>query len=89
MISCRSQVYNLVQDLHRIGIVHGDLEPRNIGRARGGGFCLIDFSESRRHNCKESKASEPGTQATPTQNQCSELQALRNYLWKQQPQPPS
>ncbi|KAM6493292.1 hypothetical protein JOM56_011426 [Amanita muscaria] len=52
----RSQVYKLVQDLHRIGIMHGDLEPRNIGRVRGGGFCLIDFSESRRHNCKESKA---------------------------------
>jgi tRNA A-37 threonylcarbamoyl transferase component Bud32 len=52
---CRSQVYELVQSLHRIGIVHGDLEPRNIARARGGGFCLIDFSESRRHICKESK----------------------------------
>lgn len=29
------------------------LEPRNIARARGGGFCLIDFSESRKHTCKE------------------------------------
>ena len=55
---CRSQVYKLVQDLHRIGIIHGDLEPRNIARARGGGgeFFLIDFSESKkRHKCKESK----------------------------------
>ena len=32
-ISCRSQVYKLAQDLHRIGIAHGDLEPRNIARA--------------------------------------------------------
>jgi tRNA A-37 threonylcarbamoyl transferase component Bud32 len=55
MISCRSQVSKLVQDLHHIGIVHEDLGPRNIARAREGGFCLIDFSESRRHICKESK----------------------------------
>ncbi|KAM6493291.1 hypothetical protein JOM56_011425 [Amanita muscaria] len=78
----RSQVYKLVQDLHRIGIMHGDLEPRNIGRVRGGGLCLIDFSESRRHICKESKVSEAGTQAAPAQNpKCSELQTLRGYLW--------
>ena len=51
----RSQVYKLVHDLHRVGIEHGDLEPRNIARNRGGGFCLIDFSESRTHICKESK----------------------------------
>ncbi|KAM6496456.1 hypothetical protein JOM56_009162 [Amanita muscaria] len=51
----RSQIYTLVQDLHRIGIVHEDLEPRNIARTRGGGLYLIDFSESRRHICKESK----------------------------------
>ena len=46
-ISCRSQVY--------IGITHEVLEPRNIVRAREGGFCLIDFSESKRHTCKGSK----------------------------------
>ena len=39
-----------------IGIVHGDIEPRNVGRVRGGGFRLIDFTESRRkHIYKESK----------------------------------
>jgi serine/threonine protein kinase len=53
--SYRLQSYKLVEDLHRIGIVHEDLEPRNIVRTRGGGFHLIDFSESRRHICKESK----------------------------------
>ncbi|KAF8815208.1 hypothetical protein BYT27DRAFT_7226480 [Phlegmacium glaucopus] len=68
----RSQVYKLVRDLHRIGITHEDLEPRNIARAREGGFCLIDFSESKRHTCKGSKM-------------CSELQTLRNCLWKRQP----
>ncbi|KAM6493283.1 hypothetical protein JOM56_011417 [Amanita muscaria] len=67
MISiCRSQVYKLVQDLHRIGIRHGDLEPRNIGRARGGGFCLIDFSESRRHsNCNKSKRTGHSSHSNP------------------------
>lgn len=46
-------MYKLVFDLHSIGIVHGDLEPRNITRVQGGGFRLIDFSESRKHLCKE------------------------------------
>ncbi|KAF8344431.1 hypothetical protein F5887DRAFT_1272389 [Amanita rubescens] len=68
----RSQVYKLVRDLHRIRITHGDLEPRNIARAREGGFCLIDFSESRRHTCKGSKM-------------CPELQTFRKCLWKGQP----
>ncbi|KIL58963.1 hypothetical protein M378DRAFT_27259 [Amanita muscaria Koide BX008] len=82
----RSQIYKLVQDLHRIGIVHEDLEPRNIARTREGGFYLIDFSESRRHICKESKVSELGTQAASSQKHiCSELQTLRNCLWKRQP----
>ena len=53
--SYRSKLYKSVQDLHSIGIVHGDLEPRNVVRVRGGGLYLIDFSESRRHICKESK----------------------------------
>jgi hypothetical protein len=55
MISCRSNVYKLVQDLHSIGIVYKDLEPRNIVRTHGCGFLLIKFSESRKHVCKESK----------------------------------
>jgi RIO-like serine/threonine protein kinase len=43
----RSQIYRLVQDLHSIGVVHGDLELRNVVRVHGGGFRLIDFEESR------------------------------------------
>ena len=32
------------------------------------------------------KVGEPGTQAAPAKNvKCSELQTLRNYLWKRQP----
>jgi len=68
----RSQVYKLVRDLHRIGITHDDLEPRNTARAREGGFRLIDFSESRRHTCKGSKM-------------CYKLQTFRNCLWRRQP----
>ncbi|KAH9017321.1 hypothetical protein EDB85DRAFT_2096490 [Lactarius pseudohatsudake] len=52
-ISEQTQIYGLVWDLHRVGIVHGDLEPRNIARVPGGGFRLIDFSESVRHSCVE------------------------------------
>jgi len=37
----REQIYNLVKDLHNIGIVHDDLEPRNIVQILGGGFCLM------------------------------------------------
>ncbi|KAH9027919.1 hypothetical protein EDB84DRAFT_286205 [Lactarius hengduanensis] len=49
----QTRVYKLVGDLHRVGIVHGDLEPQNIARVPGGGFRLIDFSGSRRHTCVE------------------------------------
>ncbi|KAI9464977.1 hypothetical protein BJY52DRAFT_1392951 [Lactarius psammicola] len=52
-ISERTQLYGLVRNLHRVGIVHGDLEPRNIARVPGGGFRLFDSSESRRHTCAE------------------------------------
>ena len=48
-------MYNLVVDLHRIGIVHGDMEPQNIERVHGGGFRLIDLTESGKHRCKENK----------------------------------
>ncbi|KAH9051443.1 hypothetical protein EDB87DRAFT_1547880, partial [Lactarius vividus] len=47
----QTQIYRLVWDLHRVEIVHGDLEPQNIAHIPGGGFHLIDFSESVRHSC--------------------------------------
>ena len=63
--SSRSQVYKLVQDLHTIGIMHEDLEPQNIARVQGGGFRLIDFSQSRRHICKERKVLFPCLSCQP------------------------
>ena len=45
----------MVKDLHHIGLLHGDLEPRNVARMPGGGFCLIGFSESRERGYKESQ----------------------------------
>lgn len=50
-----SDVYQLVKDLHRIGVVHGDLESRNIGRTHEGGLRLMDFSESVMHVCPGEK----------------------------------
>ncbi|KAH8998502.1 hypothetical protein EDB92DRAFT_1177410 [Lactarius akahatsu] len=70
----QTQAYGLVWNLYRVGIVHGDLEPRNITRVPGGGFRLIDFSESVRHTCVEisGKSNKRYT--------CSELQAMRGVL---------
>ncbi|KAH9179320.1 kinase-like domain-containing protein [Lactarius sanguifluus] len=68
------QVYELVRDLHRVGIIHADLEPRNIARVPGGGFHLIDFSESVRHTCVEvsGKSDKP--------YKCPELQGMRKLI---------
>ena len=89
-------MYKSVYDLHTIGIMHGDLEPRNVARVRGGGFRLIDFSESREHHCIESKVQYlitslliaankewPGERQAPHSVQrqmCSELLTLRKLL---------
>jgi tRNA A-37 threonylcarbamoyl transferase component Bud32 len=84
-------VYELVRELHHIGISHGDLEPQNIARRRdGGGFYLVDFSESRRHRCKEIESNlhvtfkvdqEHGLGTEKKQiSKCAELKALRDCL---------
>ncbi|KAH9080461.1 hypothetical protein EDB83DRAFT_2548114 [Lactarius deliciosus] len=70
----QTQVYESVWNLHRVGIVHGDLEPRNITRVPGGGFRLIDFSESVRHTCVEISGK------SNKRYKCSELQAMRGVL---------
>ena len=45
----RLEIFNLVYDLHSLGIVHGDLEPRNVVRTDEGKLLLIDFTHSSRH----------------------------------------
>jgi tRNA A-37 threonylcarbamoyl transferase component Bud32 len=49
----RLQIFELVYNLHSLGIVHGDLEPRNVVRTDGDEFLLIDFTESRMHRSKK------------------------------------
>ena len=44
-----------LQTLHQIGIVHGDLEPRNVMKTQDGVYKLIDFSDSAVHKCPETQ----------------------------------
>ena len=44
-------MFDLVNELHKIGIKHLDLEPRNIVRDPFGSFSIIDFSQARLHVC--------------------------------------
>ncbi|KAH9039312.1 hypothetical protein EDB85DRAFT_2287134 [Lactarius pseudohatsudake] len=74
----QTRVYKLVGDLHRVGIVHGDLEPRNVARVPGGGFRLINFSGSRSHTCVE--ISGKLEKRYKLGYKCSELKALRRVL---------
>jgi serine/threonine protein kinase len=48
-----NQVFVLVKQLHLAGILHGDLEPRNVVRMAGGDFLLIDFTNSVTHICPD------------------------------------
>lgn len=92
MISCRAEIYKLFKDLHSVGIMHGDLEPRNIVRVKGGGFLLVDFSGSCHHNCGGNTVHfvpipsllEPDTLEQAGQldgpKKCHELQALRRWV---------
>ena len=48
---CRRQIFELVSDLHQIGIMHLDLEPRNIVRSPCGSIKIIDFSMAMFHDC--------------------------------------
>ncbi|KAH8103235.1 hypothetical protein DFH11DRAFT_1521133 [Phellopilus nigrolimitatus] len=51
----KEHVLELAQELHALGVFHGDLESRNVVRTIAGGFSILDFNESRKHNCKEKK----------------------------------
>ncbi|PBK63953.1 hypothetical protein ARMSODRAFT_1023587 [Armillaria solidipes] len=55
------KLVNSVIELHSLGVVHGDLEPRNVARTVDG-FKFFDFGRSRLHLCQR--------------DQCGELQNL-------------
>ncbi|KAK0184907.1 kinase-like domain-containing protein [Armillaria mellea] len=42
-----------VKKLHSLGIMHGDLEPRNVARTREGTFKFFDFGRSEMHRCRK------------------------------------
>ncbi|EJD08046.1 uncharacterized protein FOMMEDRAFT_150710 [Fomitiporia mediterranea MF3/22] len=47
----RHKLYNAISALHRLGVYHDDLEPRNVVRCSNGSLKIIDFSSSNLHNC--------------------------------------
>ncbi|KAK0465880.1 kinase-like domain-containing protein [Desarmillaria tabescens] len=70
------QIFNMISALHRIGIEHCDLEPRNIVRTADGSYKIIDLSSSSFHDC-------PGIKELPWYTrggeQCYELK----YMYKE------
>ncbi|KAJ7634949.1 hypothetical protein FB45DRAFT_1025854 [Roridomyces roridus] len=57
----KNQLYNILAQLHRAGITHGDVAPRNVLRRPDGSFCFIDFERSQRgHRCAGSTCEELG-----------------------------
>ncbi|KAK0449543.1 uncharacterized protein EV420DRAFT_773976 [Desarmillaria tabescens] len=42
-----------VKKLHSLGVMHGDLEPRNVARTGEGTFKFFDFGRSEVHRCRK------------------------------------
>ncbi|EJD08066.1 uncharacterized protein FOMMEDRAFT_150738 [Fomitiporia mediterranea MF3/22] len=63
----RHKLYNAILALHRLGVYHGDLEPRNIVHGSDGSFKIIDFTSSTIHHCDQ-------------RNGCAELVRIRKQL---------
>ncbi|KAK0454304.1 hypothetical protein EV421DRAFT_1729522 [Armillaria borealis] len=55
------QLVESVKQFHSLGVLHGDLEPRNVAETSEG-FKFFDFGRSELHHCQ--------------QGQCDELQYL-------------
>ncbi|KAK0482026.1 hypothetical protein EDD18DRAFT_1202448 [Armillaria luteobubalina] len=47
-----------VKKLHSLGVMHGDLEPRNVARTKEGIFKFFDFGQSEMHRCRMSRCEE-------------------------------
>ncbi|BGP08001.1 hypothetical protein JCM10049v2_003846 [Rhodotorula toruloides] len=48
----RPQLYNNLQDLHRLGIYHGYIKPSNVLRSSAGQLRFIDFATAFVHECE-------------------------------------
>ncbi|KAJ6474751.1 hypothetical protein C8R45DRAFT_1010519 [Mycena sanguinolenta] len=46
----RRRLYGALTELHSVGVVHGDLTPRNVVRRSRGALCLVDFGQSTLHH---------------------------------------
>jgi DNA-binding helix-hairpin-helix protein with protein kinase domain len=62
--SCRSELYTILQAIHLRGVVHGDVEPRNVVIEDDRRVTLVDFDSADRHH------------ACPGGLQCFELSRL-------------
>ncbi|KAF9028862.1 hypothetical protein BDP27DRAFT_1349948 [Rhodocollybia butyracea] len=61
-------IYEILETLHKHGIMHGDFYPRNIIRREDGTFCVIDFQNAEiGHTC-------------PREEECYELSHFRTKL---------
>ncbi|KAL5498957.1 hypothetical protein ACEPAH_1475 [Sanghuangporus vaninii] len=73
----RLRIFELLSALHKIGIIHKDIEPRNIVRSSDGSLKLIDFSQAGFHNC-------PGigevSWRKEVRRECSELKGIWQEL---------
>ncbi|KAH8111592.1 hypothetical protein DFH11DRAFT_589626 [Phellopilus nigrolimitatus] len=78
----KKEVLEMAEKLHGLGIIHEDLEPRNVVRTIAGGFSILDFTESRMHNCKEKK---PSCRSPAKLMRCGELRLLSEALWERIP----
>ncbi|KAI9817663.1 MAG: hypothetical protein M1826_001509 [Phylliscum demangeonii] len=70
-VDAKTHLFDQVQTLHAIGIVHGDLVPNNVTRDDDGMTTIIDFSHSWLHDCERRKK-----QA----GYCDELRSFRSQL---------
>ncbi|KAL5522766.1 hypothetical protein ACEPAG_8784 [Sanghuangporus baumii] len=73
----RLRIFELLSALHKIGIVHRGIEPRNIVRSSDGSLKIIDFSQAGFHDC-------PGIREVSWRKEghreCSELKGMREEL---------
>lgn len=89
----RKHLLSILTDLHRLGIKHGDLAPRNVVRRSTGELAIIDFTQSVigkpcSHVDQKVRAPRPlaftdhsdGAQADQDCGICQERQHLRRAL---------